>query len=54
MKRFLRNRDALGAAPQMNYRGEETYGTLLGGTCTLCANLVVLSYLFLILSGFFS
>ena len=53
MKNYLRKRDQLADAPGLTYKGEETYGTTLGGFCSLCASVFVFFYLFIVLMNFF-
>ena len=53
MKNFLRKRDKLADAPGMSYKGEETYGTSIGGCCSLLATILVTIYFVIILTNFF-
>ena len=52
MKNYFRRKDAMGFTPQMSYRGEDSYGTTIGGCCSCCARLFILVYVSVILIGF--
>ena len=53
MKQYFRDRDGLGATPQMTYKKNETYGTTLGGCCSVCCRFFILFYVSLVIVGFF-
>ena len=53
MKNYLRKQDKLADAPGMSYKGEETYGTSIGGCCSLFATTFVAVYFISILTNFF-
>ena len=53
MKNYLRKQDKLADAPGMTYKGEETYGTSIGGCCSLFASIFVAIYFIVILTNFF-
>ena len=40
--------------PGMSYKGEETYGTSLGGCCSFFATIFVSIYFFVIIASFYS
>ena len=52
MQRFLRDYDALGTSPKMNYKKSETFGTTLGGCCSVCANAGIAFYVVIALFAF--
>ena len=52
MKQYCKDKDGLGATPQMSYKSQETYGTVLGGCCSQFACVFVITYVILVLSGF--
>ena len=52
MKQYLRDKDGLGSSPHMTYKKNATFGTSVGGCCTLCANLFIICYLVIVLFGF--
>lgn len=52
MKNFFRDRDALGAIPQMTYKSSQTYGTALGGFCSCIVTICTLVYVTIIMSAF--
>ena len=52
MKQYCKDKDGLGATPQMSYKSHETYGTVLGGCCSQFACIFVITYVILALSGF--
>ena len=54
MKNYFRRRDQLADAPGMTYKGEETYGTTIGGCCSLCASIFIFFYVSLILINFYA
>ena len=52
MKNYLRKKDKLADAPGMSYKGEETYGTSIGGCCSLFATIFVSIYFTVIIFDF--
>ena len=44
MRNYLREQDSLGAVPQMSYKGNETYGTSIGGCCSCFCSIFILIY----------
>ena len=52
MKQYCKDKDGLGATPQMSYKSQETYGTVLGGCCSQFACVFVITYVILALGGF--
>ena len=54
MKNYFRKQDKLADTPSMSYKGEETYGTSLGGCCSFFATIFVSIYFFVIIASFFS
>ena len=53
MKNYLRKQDKLADAPGMSFKGEETYGTSIGGCCSLFGTILVVIYFVTILTNFF-
>ena len=47
MRNFLREQDGLGAVPQMSYKGNEMYGTSLGGCFSCCCTYFIMIYIVL-------
>ena len=54
MKKFLRAQDNLGASPQMSYKKSSTFGTSLGGCCSIIFNIIFGLYISSMLFGFFA
>ena len=54
MKNYLRKQDKLADTPGMSYKGEETYGTSLGGCCSFSATIFTSLYFLVIMAGFYS
>ena len=52
MKNYLRKQDKLADTPGMTYKGEETYGTTIGGCCSSCASIFITCYIFIIMTNF--
>lgn len=52
MQRFLRDNDALGTSPKMNYKKSETFGTTFGGCCSVCANAGIAFYVVIAMVAF--
>lgn len=52
MQRFLRDKDALGTSPKMNYKKSETFGTTLGGCFSVCANAGIAFYVVIAMFAF--
>ena len=53
MLKYLRERDELGHTPQMTYKGNESYGTALGGLCSFTARLLTSVFVFVTIFAFF-
>ena len=52
MKNYLRKKDKLADTPGMSYKGEESYGTSIGGCCSCFASIFVLIYFNIIIIDF--
>ena len=54
MKKFLRDKDSLGATPMMTYKKNAVFGTSIGGCCSLVARILMGTYINIILLGFYA
>ena len=54
MKNYFRKQDKLADTPNMSYKGEETYGTSLGGCCSFFATIFTSIYFIVIIASFFA
>ena len=54
MRKFLREVDQLGHSPQMTFKKNSTFGTSIGGCCSLSAKCLTWSYTIIMLVGFFA
>ena len=44
---FLSNQDNVAQSAKLTYRGSQTYGTRLGGICSLIVKFLIFGYLFI-------
>ena len=49
---FLKDQDQLGATPQMTYKGNAQYQTVVGGCCSCFASFIVTAYIFITIFSF--
>ena len=51
---WFKSQDSLGSFATFNYRGENGYGTVTGGICSLIVTFISAGFIFLQLYGFFT
>ena len=49
---YFKDRDSLGFAPQMTYKGKHSHGTFFGGCCSCVATILVLAYVATVMNQF--